>query len=90
MTLDEIKKMIERGDEGTACISELSEFIARHPDNDEAYYLRGVRHWSMGERSQAINDYLAAIRLNPKSKATMALKTSYEILNFYNKDIFNP
>lgn len=90
MTLDEIKNSIEHGSDVTVCIQMLTAYIHVHPDSDEAYYLRGVRYWSMGRRSESINDYLAAIRINPKSKATMALKTAYEILNFYNKDIFNP
>ncbi|MBD5269762.1 MAG: hypothetical protein K2M67_02670 [Muribaculaceae bacterium] len=90
MTLDEIKSSIQQGKDAEVCIRMLTEYIAVNPESDEAYYLRGVRYWSLGRRSLAINDYLAAIRINPNSKATMAMKTSYEILNFYNKDIFNP
>lgn len=90
MTIQEIRARIAAGDDSEHCIHMLDIYITQHPDDDEAFYLRGVRYWSMGKRSLAINDYLTAIRLNPESKATMAIKTSYEILNYYNKDLYNP
>ncbi|MBD5204481.1 MAG: hypothetical protein HDS82_06405 [Bacteroidales bacterium] len=90
MTIQEIRAHIQEGYDSEKCIQMLDLYIAEHPEDDEAFYLRGVRYWSLGRRSLAINDYLTAIRLNPESKATMAIKTSYEILNYYNKDLFNP
>ena len=66
------------------------EYIEAHPDNDEALTTRGMQYWSMGDRAKAINDYLAAIRLNPDSKAKMALKATNQILDYYNKDLYNP
>lgn len=71
-------------------IAGLTEYIAAHPGDDDALTLRGMKYWSAGERSKAINDYLAAIKLNPESRAKMAIKTAYEVLNFYNKDLYNP
>lgn len=44
----------------------------------------------MRKRSLAINDYLAAIRLNPSSRANEALKAANEILDYRNKDLYNP
>lgn len=82
---DKIKDM-----DSLPALTEIEAYLAEHPNDDEAIYLRGVKHWSLGQRSQAIQDYLEAIRLNPESKAKMAIKTAYEILNFYNKDLFNP
>ncbi len=90
MTIQEIKQHIQAGDPAEQCVQMLTVYIQSHPSDDEAFYLRGVRYWSLGKRSLAINDYLMAIKLNPKSKATMAIKTSYEILNYYNKDLYNP
>lgn len=90
MTLDEIKARIDAGEDGEKAVEMLSAYIAQHPDDDEALYLRGRKYWSLDDRSNAINDYLAAIRINPNSKATMAMKTTYEILNYYNKDLYNP
>ncbi|MBD5355627.1 MAG: glutamate racemase [Bacteroides sp.] len=68
----------------------LDSYIALHPNDDEGYRIRGIKHWALGQRSSAINDYLAAIRINPDSKAKMALRTTYDILNYYNKDLLNP
>lgn len=68
----------------------LTEYIAQHPEDDEAYTMRGMRYWSASKRSLAINDYLAAIKLNPQSRAVQALKAANEILDYYNKDLYNP
>ena len=68
----------------------LDEYISEHPDSDEALTLRGLKHWSLNHRQLAINDYLAAIRLNPESKAKTALQYANSILDFYNKDLLNP
>ena len=38
----------------------------------------------------AINDYLEAIRINPDSKARQALQATNDILDYYNKDLYNP
>lgn len=71
-------------------IALLTDYIAAHPDSDEAYTMRGMRHWGAGKRSLAINDYLSAIRINPQSRAVQALKATNEILDYYNKDLYNP
>ena len=49
-----------------------------------------MKYWSCGNRALAINDYLAAIKINPESKAVQALKATNEILDYYNKDLYNP
>lgn len=71
-------------------IETLSRHIADHPDDDEALTLRGLKYWGAGKRSLSINDYLAAIRLNPESRAKEALKAANEILDYRNNDLYNP
>lgn len=61
-----------------------------HPDDEDALIERGRIYWSLDRRSDAINDYLAAQRLNPEGKAPQLLKATYDILNFYHKDLYNP
>lgn len=90
MTFLEIRKKIDSGISNEEAIKLLSEFIANNPDNDEALTLRGMKQWGLGKRSEAINDYLEAIRINPESKARLALKATNEILDYYNKDLYNP
>lgn len=90
MTLQHIREKIASGITNEEAISLLTEFLKENPDNDEALTMRGMKHWGLGNRSEAINDYLEAIRINPDSKATLALKATNEILDYYNKDLYNP
>lgn len=71
-------------------IARLSAYIAEHPDDDEALTLRGIKYWSSGQRALAIKDYLAAVHINPDSKAAEALKAANEILAYRNNDLYNP
>lgn len=90
MTLQDIKADIQAGKYDDNGIAALTQYIGQHPDDDEALTLRGMRHWGRGDRASAINDYLAAIRINPDSRARLALKATNEILDYYNKDLYNP
>ena len=42
-----------------------------------------------GNWQMAMNTYLEAIQLNPESPAKQALDIANEILDFYNKDMYN-
>lgn len=77
-------------EETAARLRSLSERIAAHSDDEEALIERGRLYWALGRRSDAIGDYLAAQKLNPSGSATQLLKATYEILDFYNKDLYNP
>lgn len=85
LSLESIRELLP-----SEAIPLLDAFIAREPDNEEAFTLRGMKYWALGKRSQAINDYLKAIAINPDSKAKMALQSANAILDFYNKDLLNP
>lgn len=84
-SLEEIKSM-----KAEDAIPLLDEFILKNPDNDEAYTIRGLKNWSLNRRKEAINDYLSAIKINPESRARMALQYANSILDYYNKDLLNP
>jgi hypothetical protein len=47
-------------------------------------------YWGCGNRALAINDFHAAIALNPESLARQALQNANDILDYYNKDLYNP
>ena len=77
-------------EESSARLRILGERISADRADEEALIERGRLYWALGMRSEAIGDYLAAQRLNPSGKATQLLKATYEILDFYNKDLYNP
>ena len=56
---------------------------------DEAYYLMGNAYRKLGDWQKALNNYQSAIELNPDSPALQARKMVMDILNFYNKDMYN-
>ncbi len=85
MNLDEIRRLLPND-----AISLLNDYINANPEDDEAYTLRGMKHWALGEHSAAINDYLKAIKINPEGKAKHALEAAESVMNYYNKDLLNP
>lgn len=89
MTIESLRAEIKSVSNEEA-IKILSNFITLNPDSDEALTIRGMKYWGAGQRSLAINDYLAAIRINPESRARLALQATRDILDYYNKDLYNP
>lgn len=93
MTLEEISIL-----PAEEALPALDAYICAHqadeayinPENEEAYILRGKTHWALGHRAKAINDYLKAVAINPDSRARQALEHINAILDFYNKDLYNP
>lgn len=87
--LQEIKTLIEQGDTESA-IDALTNFIRNDAHvNDEPYYLLGNAYRKKGDWQQALNNYLEAIDRNPESPARAARDMIMDILNFYNKDMYN-
>ena len=83
-----IKESIKEGKLDTA-IEALSQYILADPMNDEAYYLLGNAYRKQGNWQMALNNYLEAMERNPESPATNAHRMVMDILNFYNKDMYN-
>ena len=57
--------------------------------NDTLFYLLGNAWRKKGNWQMAMNNYLEAVHLNPESPAAAALEIANEILDFYNKDMYN-
>lgn len=71
-------------------VSELTEWIAQaEKPSDTAYYLLGNAYRKKGDWQHALENYLEAIAINPESPAQQAYEMAMDILNFYNKDMFN-
>ena len=87
--MDEIKQWIDEGRTDKA-IEALNDYLAIHPDREEALYLRGRAHRKAGRTREAINDYLASAAINPDGPAARAYRMEIEIFNFYNHDLYNP
>lgn len=76
--------------ESVSRLRDLDKRIEADRGDEEALIERGRLYWALGRRREAIGDYLAAQRINPSGKATQLLKATYEILDFYHKDLYNP
>ena len=70
-------------------IGQLDMLIGDSCKDDELYYLRGNAYRKLCDWQQALNNYLEAISLNPQGPATEAHRMLMEILEFYNKDMYN-
>ena len=87
--LETIKKELNEGNV-TVAIRKLDILIENSPPpSDELYYLRGHANRKLGNWQMALNNYLEAIEHNPDSPALQAKDMMMDILNFYNKDMFN-
>jgi len=58
--------------------------------NAEEYYRQGNKYRQEGNWQEALNHYMEAIELDPDSPAVEAKKMLEDILNYYNKDMYNP
>ena len=83
-----IRDLIKKGELETA-IELLLQYIQEEPTHDEPYYLLGNAYRKQGNWQLALNNYLEAIERNPDSPAVNAHKMMMDILNFYNKDMYN-
>ncbi len=85
----EIESILQEGRIEEA-VDLLKDFISRGGTNlDRAYYLLGNAYRKNGDWQGAINNYLEAMAINPDSPAKNAYKMANEILDFYNKDMYN-
>ena len=87
--LNVIKELIKEGKLDMA-IEQLNDHIHKGlPNDDEPYYLLGNAYRKQGNWQMALNNYLEAIEKNPESPAVNAKKMLMDILEFYNKDMYN-
>ncbi len=88
-SLTYIKGLISQGNVEEA-IGLLNEYLQGDwGQKDVAYYLRGNACRKRGDWQGALNNYRYAIDINPESPAGEARRMVIDILNFYNKDMYN-
>lgn len=84
-----IKELINQGKAGEA-IEILDSYLSTATSRqDQAYYLKGNAYRKLGNWQEALNNYRLAIDMNPESPASEAREALLDILNFYNKDMYN-
>ena len=86
---DRIKALLDahKADEA---IAQLEQYCAEGGVMDDTlFYLLGNAWRKKGNWQMAMNNYLEAMNLNPESPAKQALDIANEILDFYNKDMYN-
>ena len=87
--IEEIQKQITEGDVNRTII-ELNKFLFSDDiSKDVVYYLLGNAYRKLGSWKEALNNYQYAIDINPMSPAKQARAMVIDIMNFYNKDMFN-
>ena len=86
--MEKIKQLIFNGELDKA-IHLLDELIADNKHLDEAFFLRGNAYRKKGDFQRALNNYLMAMELDPDGPARKAHDMLMDIMNFYNKDMYN-
>jgi outer membrane protein assembly factor BamD (BamD/ComL family) len=56
----------------------------------EQFYQQGNRYRKQGLWHEAINAYTEAVARDPESPAAEARQMLLDIMNYYNKDLYNP
>ncbi len=89
--IDELKALIGGG-EVDAAIEQIDDLLAEasvDEGKDVLYYLKGNAYRKKGDWKQALDNYQYAVDINPQSPAVQARAMVIDILNFYNKDMYN-
>ena len=84
----EVDKFIDEGryDDALALLDGVLNDVA----DSDLFYRRGRLLWKLGRKTDAMSDYGRAVKIDPQSPAAAALDMAREVMNFYNKDMYNP
>ena len=88
LTVEDIQKCLDN-ENAQEAIDVSLRILEEDKTNDRVYYLLGNAYRKMGDWQNAINNYLQAMELNPESPARQAYEMANDILNFFNKDMYN-
>ena len=88
--MKELIRNLLASDRADEAIAELERYRGDGGKMDDTlFYLLGNAWRKKGNWQMAMNNYLEAVHLNPESPAQQALDIANEILDFYNKDMYN-
>lgn len=89
MTAQDLE-IILRDEGAEKAIAEAKNYISSQTEDlDFAYYILGNAYRKLGDWQGAINNYLEAMAINPDSPAKQAYDMANDILDFFNKDMYN-
>ena len=71
-------------------LTAVNNLLEEDKKNDFAWYLKGNIFKKQEKWQEAINSYTEAIAINPKNPATTMRRICIDILNFYDKTLYNP
>ena len=83
-------RFLTEGEEYAKAMQEIDTLLSKDDKNDMAWYLKGNIFKKQEQWQDAINCYTQAISLNPKNPATTMRRICIDILNFYDKTMYNP
>lgn len=87
--LNNVRSLTEQEDY-TKAMELVDNFLQANKDDDMAWYLKGNIYKKQEQWQDAINSYTIAIDINPKNPATTMRRICIDILNFYDKTLYNP
>lgn len=87
--LAKAKAMADSGepDKGLQALKSLAE---SNPDDAETLYELGNAYWKVQDWKGCLDCYTKAISLDPQSPAAEMRRMVQDIIQFYNKDMYNP
>lgn len=88
-SLQAIRTLTEK-EEYAQALREVDNLLEKNPKCDMAWYLKGNIFKKQEQWQQAINSYTQAISINPQNPATTMRRICIDILNFYDKTMYNP
>lgn len=85
----EILSLIENNEVDEAIVA-LTSIVESGSADAEVYFERGKLYWKKGLMRKAINDYTKSESLDPTGPASQALRQAMTIMDFYDKNRYNP
>lgn len=86
--MDAVKTLLDAGKVEEA-IGLLEQMKVASPCDDTVRYELGNVYWKKQDWKHCLDNYTEAIALNPQSPAVEMKKMVMDILQFYNKEMYN-
>ncbi len=86
---EQIKKLLDTGEKEEA-IAVLEEYL-KTTEDEAMLLLLGELYYNQGRTIDALNKFNSVVQINPENRTAANYITMINnILNYYNKDLWNP